>query len=366
MIDTGMLLKRLPRISGIGVSVALVISIIALSLSIDALLVGSNSKLTILLPMFTGFVGVVVLGYIILPLLKQLKIGQIIREDGPQSHLSKTGTPTMGGVFIVPVGVILAAIWTGFQPDVLAAGLLTLAFGAVGWLDDWQILVQKSNKGIAPRTKLLLLAIAAVAFCVWMGLTHPISITVIALPLHLLLPLGLLFWPLAMFVLLGSSNATNLTDGMDGLAAGTGAIALTGLALLVGTDHPELSTFCACVGGSYLGFLWHNCNPAKVFMGDTGSLALGGALAAVALLGNMLWGLAIIGAIFIWETITVMAQVSYYKATKDPNGVGKRLFKMAPYHNHLELSGWQETQVVGVFYLVGVLLAVGAIALSRI
>lgn len=365
MIDTGMLLKRLPRMSGISVSAALVISIIALSLSIDALL-GINAKQTVLLPMVTGSVGVVVLGYVILPILKQLKIGQIIREDGPQSHLSKTGTPTMGGVFIVPVGVILAAIWTGFQPEVLAAGLLTLAFGAVGWLDDWQILVQKSNKGIAPRTKLLLLAIAAVAFCIWMGLTHPISITAIALPLHLVLPLGLLFWPLAMFVLLGSSNATNLTDGMDGLASGTGAIALIGLALLVGTDHPELSTFCACVGGSYLGFLWHNCNPAKVFMGDTGSLALGGALAAVALLGNMLWALAVIGAIFIWETITVMAQVSYYKATKDPNGVGKRLFKMAPYHNHLELSGWQETQVVGVFYLVGLLLAVGAIALSRI
>jgi phospho-N-acetylmuramoyl-pentapeptide-transferase len=365
MTDTGVFLKWLPRMSGTSVSTALVISIIALSLGIDALL-GINSKLSILLPLFTGFAGVVALGYVVLPILKQLKIGQIIREDGPQSHLSKTGTPTMGGVFIVPVGVILAAIWTGFQPDVLAAGLLTLAFGAVGWLDDWQILVQKSNKGISPRTKLLLLAIAAAAFCVWMGLTHPIStITAIALPLHLVLPLGLLFWPLAMFVLLGSSNATNLTDGMDGLAAGTGAIALTGLALLVGADQPNLTLFCACMAGSYLGFLWHNCNPAKVFMGDTGSLALGGALAAVALLGNVLWGLAIVGTIFIWETITVMAQVSYYKATKDPNGVGKRLFKMAPYHNHLELSGWQETQVVGVFYLVGLLLAVGAIALSR-
>ncbi len=365
MTDTGVLLKRLPRMSGISVSAALAISIIVLSLSIDVLL-GINAKLTVLLPTFTGFVGVVALGYFILPILKQLKVGQIIREDGPQSHLSKTGTPTMGGIFIVPVGVILAAIWSGFDADVLAAGLLTLAFGAVGWLDDWQILVQKSNKGIAPRTKLLLLAIAATAFCIWMGLTHSISITAIAIPLQMVLPLGLLFWPLAMFVLLGSSNATNLTDGMDGLAAGTGAIALTGLSLLVGADYPNLSIFCACMAGSYLGFLWHNCNPAKVFMGDTGSLALGGALAAVALLGNMLWGLAVVGAIFIWETITVMAQVSYYKATKDPNGVGKRLFKMAPYHNHLELSGWQETQVVGVFYLVGLLLTLGAIALSRI
>ena len=365
MTETGVLLKRLPQMSGISISAALVISIIGLSLSIDVLL-GINAKLTVLLPIFIGFVGVFVLGYAILPILKQLKIGQIIREDGPQSHLSKTGTPTMGGIFIVPVGVMLAAIWSGFHADVLAAGLLTLAFGAVGWLDDWQILVQKSNKGIAPRTKLLLLAIAATAFCVWMGLTHSTAITAIVLPLNLVLPLGLLFWPLAMFVLLGSSNATNLTDGMDGLAAGTGAIALTGLALLVGADHPDLSTFSACMAGSYLGFLWHNCNPAKVFMGDTGSLALGGALAAVALLGNMLWGLAVVGAIFIWETITVMAQVSYYKATKDPNGVGKRLFKMAPYHNHLELSGWQETQVVGVFYLVGLLLTLGAIALSRI
>jgi phospho-N-acetylmuramoyl-pentapeptide-transferase len=363
MTDTSAMTKRLSQLSGIGVSAALVIGIICLCVGTDIFL-HLNAKIAVLLPMSAGFVGVAVAGYVILPILRKLKIGQVIREDGPQSHLSKTGTPTMGGIFIVPVGVVLAAIWSGFNLDVIAAGLLTLAFGAVGWLDDWQILVQKSNKGIAPRTKLFLLAIAAIAFCVWLGLTH--TVEAIALPLNLKLTLGFLFWPLAMFVLLGSSNATNLTDGMDGLAAGTGAIALIGLALLLGGSHPELSTFCACMGGSYLGFLWHNSNPAKVFMGDTGSLALGGALAAVALLGNMLWGLAVVGVIFIWETITVMAQVGYYKATKDENGVGKRLFKMAPYHNHLELAGWKETQVVGVFYLIGIILVVGAIALSQI
>ncbi len=311
-------------------------------------------------------VGVVLAGYFLVPILRQLKAGQVIREDGPQAHLKKDGTPTMGGIFVVPVGLIGALIWSGFNPDIVAACLLTLGFGLVGWLDDWQILRHKSNKGISPRTKLALQAIFTLFFCGWIYFTHP-EATTVNLPFDFALPLGILFFPLAVFVLLGASNATNLTDGLDGLAGGTGAIALMGMGYLLAqgsSQNSDLAIFCACMSGSYLGFLWHNRNPANVFMGDTGSLALGGAIASAAILGNMLWGLLIIGAIFVWEAISVILQVSYYKLTKDEQGVGKRLFKMAPYHHHLELSGWKETQVVGIFYTTQTLLVGVAIALS--
>ena len=332
---------------------------------IVVLLLASVSLSAIQLLLLTSAVaGVVSAGYFLVPILQQLKAGQVIREDGPQAHLKKGGTPTMGGVFVVPVGVAIALIASGFNPDVVAACLLTLGFGLVGWLDDWQILRYKSNKGISPKTKLALQAIFTIGFCIWVGFTHPEN-TVVNLPFSLVLPLGILFFPLAAFVLLGASNATNLTDGLDGLAGGTGAIALMGIGCLL-APNPELVIFCICMSGSYLGFLWHNRNPARVFMGDTGSLALGGAIAAAAILGNMLWGLLIVGAIFIWEAITVILQVGYYKATKDEEGVGKRLFKMAPFHHHLELSGWKETQVVGAFYVFQSLLVAVAIAINLI
>ncbi|MGD1698861.1 phospho-N-acetylmuramoyl-pentapeptide-transferase [Dapis sp. BLCC M229] len=296
------------------------------------------------------------LGYFALPILRKLKAGQIIREDGPQAHLQKAGTPTMGGIFFVPVGVAIALILSRFHPDVIAVSLLTLAYGFIGWLDDWQILQRKSNKGISPKMKLALQIGFAILFCGWLAWSQPSTISNIALPFGLELSLGLLFWPLAGFVLVAESNATNLTDGVDGLMGGLGAIAFLGLGAYLAPTSLELMIFCACMSGSCLGFVAHNRNPAKVFMGDTGSLALGGGLAAVALLTNTLWVLLIISGIFLIETLSVIAQVSYYKATKGHDGVGKRLFKMAPFHHHLELSGWLETQVVGTFYLVSSIL----------
>ncbi|MGL5876787.1 MAG: phospho-N-acetylmuramoyl-pentapeptide-transferase, partial [Xenococcaceae cyanobacterium] len=199
---------------------------------------------------------------------------------------------------------------------------------------------------------------AAIAFCLWMFLTQPASITNISLPFQVTLTLGWLFWPLAVFIFAAESNATNFTDGVDGLAGGTGAIASLGLAALIASTYPDLAIFSACLAGSCLGFVWHNRNPATVFMGDTGSLALGGALAAIGLLTNNLWSLFVISGIFFIESLSVIAQVSYYKATKDSDGKGKRLFKMAPVHHHLELSGWTETQVVGTFYLINAVLVV--------
>ncbi|NJL02016.1 MAG: phospho-N-acetylmuramoyl-pentapeptide-transferase [Spirulinaceae cyanobacterium RM2_2_10] len=302
------------------------------------------------------------LGYGVVPLLRQLKAGQVIREDGPQAHLKKAGTPTMGGIFFVPVAAIIALLWTGFDSLAVAAVAITLFYASIGWLDDWRILHRKSNKGISPRLKLALQIGGAAAFCLWAVVSQPAAITTIALPLGFTLPLSYGFWLLAIFVFTAESNATNLTDGVDGLAGGTGAIAALGLAALIAPTAPSLAIFAACLSGACLGFVVHNRNPASVFMGDTGSLALGGALAAVGILSQNLWGLFLVSGLFFVEAISVLAQVSYYKATKGPDGIGKRLFKMAPIHHHLELSGWSETQIVGAFYL----LVFGLVLLARL
>jgi phospho-N-acetylmuramoyl-pentapeptide-transferase len=301
------------------------------------------------------------IGYLVVPLLRRLKTGQVVQDDGPQTHLKKAGTPTMGGIFFVPVAVIAALFLSGWDIQVIAVSFVTLAYLGIGWIDDWQILRQQSNKGLTPRMKLILQIGVAVLFCLWMFLTQSPNLTNVSLPGNLVIPLGWFFWILAGFVLVAESNSTNLTDGVDGLAAGTGAIAFLGLGALVAPSLPGLGIFSACLSGGCLGFVWHNRNPAKVFMGDTGSLALGGSLAAVGLLSGNLWGLFLLSGIFFVESLSVIAQVSYYKATKRPDGKGKRLLKMAPIHHHLELSGWAETQIVGVFYLINTVLAVLAL-----
>lgn len=317
-----------------------------------------SSGIGLTLPLLTAALVASGLGLWVVPLLRALKAGQVIRQDGPQAHLKKAGTPTMGGIFFIPAAVAVALVWSGFAVNVIAVSALTLAYAGIGWLDDWQILSKKSNKGISPKMKLALQILFGGLFCAWLLWSQPVDITTIAFPFGFTLPLGLLFLPLAWFTLVAESNATNLTDGLDGLAGGTGAIALLGLGALVAPTSPELMIFCACLSGGCLGFLAHNYNPARVFMGDTGSLALGGALAAVALLTHSLFGLLILSGLFLAETLSVIAQVGYYKATKDANGVGKRLLKMAPLHHHFELTGWTETQVVSRFYLAGAVLVI--------
>ncbi len=355
---------------------ARLLTLLAVGLSLGALILdwtGGRSLLSgisITLPLLICALITAALGYWAVPLLQALKMGQIIREDGPQTHLQKAGTPTMGGLFFVPVAVVFALVWSGlvikvqdFIP-VLVVSIVTIGYAGIGWLDDWKIVRRRSNKGISPRTKLTLQIAVGSLFCLWLALSQPASITNLILPLGIVLPLGLLFWPLAVFVLVAESNATNLTDGVDGLAGGTCAIALLGLAAILAPTSPGLMIFCACLSGSCLGFVVHNRNPATVFMGDTGSLALGGALAAVGLLTQNLWGLFILSGIFFIESLSVIAQVGYYKATKGPNGIGKRLLKMSPFHNHLELTGWSETQIVGVFYLTNAVLALLCFAMN--
>ncbi|ANV84295.1 phospho-N-acetylmuramoyl-pentapeptide-transferase [Picosynechococcus sp. PCC 7003] len=310
-----------------------------------------SNVLPLWIPVLVSAIMAGISGVWIVPLLRRLKTGQIIREEGPQAHLKKAGTPTMGGLIFLPVGLVAGVIFTGFDPEAIAVALVTLAYGVIGWVDDWQVLRLKSNKGISPRMKLILQIAIAVVFCIWLAVTAP-ELTTITFFAGLSLPLGIFFWALAGFAMVAESNATNLTDGVDGLAGGTGAIAFLGVGALALPEHPGLSLLCACLSGACLGFIYHNRNPAKVFMGDTGSLALGGGLAAAGILSGNIWGLLIISGIFCIEAVSVIAQVSYYKATKDETGQGKRLLKMAPIHHHLELSGWPETQIVGAFYLI--------------
>lgn len=363
-VDAKFFTAKAPGLSGVGLLWILGASLSAAAIGLDLVLghaFGLGSSLSI--PFLLSALAASLLGFWVVPLLRDFKTGQIIREEGPQAHLKKAGTPTMGGIFFIPVAVTVSLI-AAPSAAVWSASLITLAFGFVGWLDDWQVLRRRSNKGIAPRMKLLLQVVVATAFCLWALVTQPADITNVGLISGLSLPLGLLFWPLAGFVLVAESNATNLTDGLDGLMGGTGAIALLGLGALIAPEHPDMMVFCAAMGGACLGFLVHNRNPARVFMGDTGSLALGGALAAAGILSGSLFGLLIVTLVFFAETLSVIIQVGYYKATKGADGVGKRFFKMAPLHHHFELTGWSEIQVVAAFYSCCAILAVLALTIA--
>ncbi|NDF62216.1 MAG: phospho-N-acetylmuramoyl-pentapeptide-transferase [Synechococcaceae bacterium WBB_3_034] len=302
------------------------------------------------------------------PRLRQLKLGQVIRAEGPQAHLSKAGTPTMGGLLVVPVGVIVGGLVAPSDARLPAVAAITLASMAIGAVDDWRSLTKHHNTGLTPRGKLLLQAISAVAFLAWAAHEQQMGGD-IALPLGWVLPLGLLIWPLGLFVFLAESNATNLTDGLDGLAAGCGAIVFSGLGLqLMLRGHegdPALAGFCAAMAGCWLGFLLFNRHPARVFMGDTGSLAMGAALAAVALLSNSLWPLLVMGGVFLAESLSVIVQVWVFKATKNPaTGQGRRVLRMAPLHHHFELGGASEQQVVVGFWTLSlILVALGLVLL---
>lgn len=323
-----------------------------------------NSLLTPVLLLAAG-ISVVVCRWGV-PQLRALKLGQVIRAEGPQAHHSKAGTPTMGGLLVVPVGVLVGGLTSPDDPRLLALAALTLATMAIGAIDDWRSLTKRTNTGLSPKGKLLLQTAAAVAFLAWAALGGWLGGAEagdVALPLGLVLPLGLLIWPLGLFVVLAESNATNLTDGLDGLAAGCGATVFTGLGLqLMLRGHegdPVLAGFCVAMAGCWLGFLAFNHNPARVFMGDTGSLAMGAALAGVGLLSNSLWPLLLMGGVFLAESLSVIVQVWVFKATKNPaTGQGRRLFRMAPLHHHFELGGLAEVAVVHRFWLASLVLVV--------
>jgi len=306
--------------------------------------------------------------------LRNFQIGQVIRQEGPQSHRAKAGTPTMGGLLILTAAIVPTLLWADLgNPYVWIAVLATTAFGVVGFADDYLKIVRRSHHGLIPRYKMggqILVGVAVgVAVLVLAAQNPPLYNTRLIFPFfkNLIPDLGYFYLPFAAFVLVAWSNAVNLTDGLDGLAIstfGVAAAAFTALAYVTGhailADYlllvrfppaGELTIFCGALVGASLGFLWYNSYPAEIFMGDVGSLALGGALGTVAILIKQELLLVIVGGVFVLEASSVVIQVASFKLT------GKRVFKMAPIHHHFELIGWSEPKVITRFLILAVILA---------
>lgn len=303
-----------------------------------------------------GFLITVLLSPIFIPFLRRLKFGQSIREEGPKSHQKKSGTPTMGGVMILFSIIITTLVMTGkfAEPTVKTWMLLivTFGFGLLGFLDDFIKVVMKRNLGLTSKQKLLgQIIISVIFYLMYKQSGFP---TDIRLPFsNYSFDLDWFFLVFITFWLVGFSNAVNLTDGLDGLVSGTAAIAFGAYAVLAWNQSQfEIAIFSVAIVGAVLGFLVFNAHPAKVFMGDTGSLALGGAIAAIAILTKLEILLIIIGGVFVIETLSVILQVISFKTT------GKRIFRMSPLHHHYELSGWSEWRVVVTFWSVGLLFAI--------
>ncbi|MFB4167591.1 phospho-N-acetylmuramoyl-pentapeptide-transferase [Virgibacillus sp. JSM 102003] len=305
-----------------------------------------------------AFLITVLLSPFFIPFLRRLKFGQSIRDEGPQSHIKKTGTPTMGGIMIVISVTITSIIMVSkFSSGSIGYELWLLIFvlvgyGFLGFLDDFIKVAMKRNLGLTSKQKMLGQLIIALVFYFiiqYNGFATYIHIPGTAIQWEL----GWGYALLIIFMLVGASNAVNLTDGLDGLLAGTAAIAFGAFGVLAwyGFPQTEVTIFSLAVVGALLGFLVFNAHPAKVFMGDTGSLALGGSIAAIAILTKLEIILVIIGGVFVIETLSVIIQVISFKTT------GKRVFKMSPLHHHYELLGWSEWRVVTTFWLVGLIFA---------
>ena len=303
-----------------------------------------------------SFVITMILGLIIVPILKKLKVGQIERDDGPESHLKKQGTPTMGGIIImlgIIIVTIIAYIYYSNSDVAIAKNLipilgLTIGFGVIGFIDDFKKLVLKNTKGLKPSLKMLGLLIISVIYVMYLikGLNLGTDTYIPILKQYIKIPV-FAYIPFAIFVILATTNAVNLTDGIDGLSSIVCTIIITCLTIIATTlGVKEIIVFGAIVIGAVLGFLIFNIHPAKVFMGDTGSLFLGGVISGIALYLKMPLILIVIAIIPVIETLSVIIQVVYFKKT------GKRVFKMAPIHHHLELSDWRENQVVMLFSVI--------------
>jgi len=345
----------------------------------------------------TAFLVAFWFGPAIIARLRMLKVGQVVRTEGPQTHLGKSGTPTMGGVLIVLATVIPTLLWARLDQFNTWAVIVTLCWlGTLGFLDDYLKITRKKTEGLKGRYKLvgqtsagLLLGLALVFLPrIWPGLDsgipgYPHAWTQI--PFFKTVHISL-WWPLYVlfvtFIIVGCSNAVNLTDGLDGLATGLSAIAAVTFALfayLLGRVDAanylnlfyipgagEVTIFLVALAGGCMGFLWFNAHPAEVFMGDTGSLAIGGVLGCVAVLLRAEFLLGIVGAIFVAEALSVILQTVYFKWTKKQTGVGRRIFRMAPLHHHFEQIGWHESKVIIRFWIMGIMCALVAFATLKI
>ncbi|NLU53753.1 MAG: phospho-N-acetylmuramoyl-pentapeptide-transferase [Clostridiaceae bacterium] len=305
-----------------------------------------------------------VAGKILIPVLHKLKFGQTVREEGPQSHKVKTGTPTIGGlIFLLPV-LIFGIIFGIADARILAPVLTTFGFALIGFLDDYLKIIRKHNEGLTPRQKMIGLLLVSGAFT-WYAVTYVPEASTLVLPfLGLDKPVSLpliIAIPFSIFMLIASTNAVNLTDGLDGLAGSVTTIVLLFFTIvsMFNSQWDYIRIFCAVLAGGILGFLAYNLYPAKVFMGDTGALALGGALASIAILTGTSIFLGIAGIIYVVETLSVIIQVAYFKRT------ARRVFLMAPLHHHFEHKGWSEIKVVTIFTLVTIAASVLALILLR-
>ena len=306
------------------------------------------------------------------------QLGQVIRRDGPESHLAKEGTPTMGGLLIVLATVIPTLLWANLgNPYIWIAVLVTVGFGAIGFVDDYKKVVRKDSKGLSARKKLFfqfaLAAVAATLLYLDVGIQPKVGIPFFK---KLNPSLGVFYIPFIILVIVGASNAVNLTDGLDGLAIGPSIISAGTymlFAYLAGhikianylqipyvPGAGELTIFCGAMAGAGIGFLWYNTYPASVFMGDTGSLSIGAALGVVAVMVKQEIVLALVGGVFVMEAVSVILQVYSYKTTR------KRIFRMAPVHHHFELEGWAEPKIIVRFWIISVILALLAISTLKI
>ncbi len=301
-----------------------------------------------LIPAIISFVLSVCLCPVFIPFLKRLKFGQYIREEGPQSHQKKSGTPTMGGLVILIAVVLTSIFYIKDYPEIIPILFTTVGFGLIGFLDDYIKVVMKRNLGLRAWQKMLGQLIVTGIFTFYVMKYSNIG-TALIIPFGggKMLDLSYLFVPFVFFVMIGTVNGVNFTDGLDGLASGVTTLVATFFTVVAVVLKAGISPITCAVAGSLLGFLVYNVYPARVFMGDTGSLALGGFVASTAIVLRMPIFILIVGIIYLVEVLSVMIQVSYFKISG-----GKRIFKMAPIHHHFELCGWSEVRVVAVFSIV--------------
>jgi phospho-N-acetylmuramoyl-pentapeptide-transferase len=315
--------------------------------------------LNIIMPVVISFGISVILCPIIIPFLRKLKFGQYVRDDGPESHLKKAGTPTMGGLVILLSILLTSLIYIRRYTDIIPVLFMTLGFGIIGFLDDYIKVVMKRSLGLKPLQKIVGQIVVTAVFVYYYFRVSKMGATVL-IPFAGGQSFEMPQWLFVIFVfivVLGTVNGVNFTDGLDGLASGVTALVATFFTVAAAVINPNLTPITGAVVGSLLGFLLFNTYPARVFMGDTGSLALGGFVASIALMLHMPLFILIVGLIYLLEVLSVIIQVGYFKLTH-----GKRIFKMAPIHHHFELSGFSETQVVAAFSIVTAILCLIGLA----
>ena len=305
-----------------------------------------------------SFLIVIILGPIFIPMLTKFKFGQTVRDDGPQTHLQKNGTPTMGGVLIIIAILITGLTRSNINSDLVIGLICIVGFGFVGFVDDFIIIKMKRSLGLKPWQKIVMQFAIALYVSYYQYSSSP-SATQLIIPFtDYVINLGILYIPIMTFMIVGIVNAVNLTDGLDGLASGvTLIVSAFFVVFATSISNTDVAVLAAATVGACIGFLGFNSYPARIFMGDTGSMALGGAVVAFAVLTNSMILFILVGGIYFAEAVSVMLQVGYYKLTK------KRLFKMAPLHHHFEQCGWPETKVVFTFWIVSIVLAwIGIVA----